>query len=63
MLHEIIESYLGGKYAQQTKIADTSGLLYYSVAHPNSTPQSGPIYVRVWTNSKERRPGTMKYFM
>jgi hypothetical protein len=46
MLHEIIESYLGGKYAQQTKIADTAGILYYSVAHPNSTPQSGPIYVR-----------------
>ena len=46
MLHEIIESYLGGKYAQQTKVADTAGILYYGVAHPNSTPQSGPIYVR-----------------
>jgi hypothetical protein len=46
MLHEIIESYLGGKYAQQKKIADTAGNLYYSVAHPNSTPQSGPIYIR-----------------
>jgi hypothetical protein len=46
ILHEIIESYLGGKYAQQTKIADTAGVLYYGVAHPNSTPQSGPIYVR-----------------
>jgi hypothetical protein len=53
MLHEIIESYLGGKYAQQTKIADTTGLLYYSVAHPNSTPQSGPIYVR-YLNKQEK---------
>jgi hypothetical protein len=53
VLHEIIESYLGGKYAQQKKIADTSGNLYYNVAHPNSTPQSGPIYIRYLDKEKK----------
>lgn len=53
ILHEIIESYMGGKYAQQTRIADTAGILYYGYAHPNSTPQSGPIYAR-FLDSQER---------
>lgn len=53
ILHEIIESYMGGKYAQQTRIADTAGILYYGYAHPNSTPQSGPIYAR-YLDSQER---------
>jgi hypothetical protein len=48
MLHEVIESYIGGKYSQKSGISDKPAphSLYYVAAHKAAPSQSGQIYIR-----------------
>jgi hypothetical protein len=46
MLHEVIESYEGGKIAQTTGVAAFGSPSEYFAAHTASTPQSGNVFSR-----------------